>query len=221
MLFGHCDHLNNALKLSLHKRMNDMRVGVKTSTSLPLSAEHQESTMFQPWGIYPLILQTLVNYQLNQNNMKRTHLKDTDITALHVTNWCSPVQMMRVLWHQMHDAANTPVSMLIVQSTGEQNFHLQWTTACVTPSHPHQTYNSSSQMHGMMIQLPVGKTSQQHPWMTNCGLKIQFQIDTCAPIRHLTSQMTNVLSPVHTTPQPSGWTCHSLHCRMLQSLTTR
>ena len=55
-----------------------MRVGVKASTSTPLSAEHQESTMFQTWGNYPSILQTLVNHQLYQSIMKGTHLEDTD-----------------------------------------------------------------------------------------------------------------------------------------------
>ena len=63
-----------------------MRVGVKASTSQPLSAEHQESTMFQPWMIYPLILQTLVNHQLHKRSMKKSHLEDTDVTVSHATN---------------------------------------------------------------------------------------------------------------------------------------
>ena len=52
-----------------------MRVGVKVSTPQPLSAQHPESTMFQPWRIYPSILQTLVNCQLHQSSMKTTHSK--------------------------------------------------------------------------------------------------------------------------------------------------
>ena len=63
-----------------------MRVGVKASTSPSLSAEQQEYAMFQPWRIYPLILQTLVNYQLHQSIMKSIHLEYTDVTALHSTN---------------------------------------------------------------------------------------------------------------------------------------
>ena len=39
-----------------------MRVGVRTSTSSPLSAEYQESTVTQQGKIYPSILQTLVNH---------------------------------------------------------------------------------------------------------------------------------------------------------------
>ena len=40
-LFSHFGTiLNNPLKLSLHRRMKVVRVGVKASTSLPLSAEH-------------------------------------------------------------------------------------------------------------------------------------------------------------------------------------
>ena len=62
-----------------------MRVVVKASTSHP-SAEHQESTMFQPWRIYPLILQTLVNHQLHQSSMKKTHLEDPDMAILHTAN---------------------------------------------------------------------------------------------------------------------------------------
>ena len=63
-----------------------MRVRVKASTSLPLSAGHQECNMFQPWMIYPSILQTLLNCQLHQSSMKETHLKDTDVTVVHATN---------------------------------------------------------------------------------------------------------------------------------------
>ena len=74
-LFGHfVITLNNVLKMSLHRRMKVMRVGVKASTSSPLSAEHGESTMSQPWRNYPLILQTLVNPQPHQSIMKNTHL---------------------------------------------------------------------------------------------------------------------------------------------------
>ena len=32
---------------------------------------------------YPSTLQTLISHQLHQSSMKRTHLTDTDITALH------------------------------------------------------------------------------------------------------------------------------------------
>ena len=52
---------------------------------IPLK-EYCESTMFQQWRIYPLTLQTLVNHQLHQSIMKRTHLKDTGITAPHTTD---------------------------------------------------------------------------------------------------------------------------------------
>ena len=88
------------LKLTLHRRMKDIRVGMKASTSSPLSAEHWGSTMSQQRMNYPSILQTLDNHQPHQSIMKSTHLEGTYVTVLYTTDWCSPVQMMRVLWEQ-------------------------------------------------------------------------------------------------------------------------
>ena len=134
----------------------------------------------------PSILQTLANNQPHQSIMKSTHLEGTDIAVLHATNWFSPVQMMRVLL--------------------EWNFAHQSTTTCVTTSHPHQTQSSCSQrlmvLHGMITQPPLWKTSQQHHWMLRSGPKIQFQIDNCASMRHLMSQITSVPTLVHTVPHP-------------------
>ena len=128
--------------------------------------------------------------------------------------------MMKVLLDPVNDTANTPALMLEVKSTGEQKFLLQCTTACVTSSHPHPPQTSSSQKHGMMIQLAPRKTSQQHHWMVKFGLKIQFQIDTCASMRHLMSQITSVPTLAHTETLPSGWTYYNQHHEMKQYLTT-
>ena len=59
-------------------------------------------------------------------------------------------------------------------------------------------------LHGMMIQLPPRKTSQEHHWMMKLGLKMQFQVDSCASMRHLMSKTTSVHTHVHTAPQPPG-----------------
>ena len=64
------------------------------------------------------------------------------------------------------------------------------------------------------------KTSQQHHWMKMCGLKIQFQIDTCVSTRHLMSQITSVSILAHTGTPPLGWIYHSQHHRMKQYFTT-
>ena len=153
-----------------------------------------------------------MNHQQLQSSIKSPNLTDTDATAVHANNWCSPVLMMRVLLDPVNDAAQTPMPIPEVQSTGEQNIHLQCTTTCVTPSYPPQI--SSSQMLGTMIQLPLRKTSQQHHWITKCGLKIQFQTDTCASMKHLMSLITSVCTLVHTETLPSGWTCYNQHYKM-------
>ena len=71
------------LKLNLHRRMKVMRVGVKTSTSPPISAELWESTTFPQWRIHPSIWQTLVDHKQLQGSIMSLHLADTDASATH------------------------------------------------------------------------------------------------------------------------------------------
>ena len=197
------------LKLNLHRRMKVMRVGMKTSTSPPLSAELWESTTSPWWRIYPSIWQTLVNHQQLQSSMKSLHLTDTDAAASDATTKYSPALMIRVLWDPVNDTVHAPVLIPKVQPAGEQTFHLQCTTACVIMSHPPQT--SSSQKHGLMIP-PLKNTSEQHHWMMVSGLKNQFWIDACASTRDLMNQNTGVPNLVHMTAPPSGWTyCNQCH----------
>ena len=63
-----------------------MRVGVKTSTSLPLSAKHRESTMCQQGKTYPSTWLTLVNHQLHWYSMEKPDQTDTDVAAPQATN---------------------------------------------------------------------------------------------------------------------------------------
>ena len=117
--------------------------------------------------------------------------------------------MMKVLWDTVNDGTKTQVRILAVQSTEEQNFHLQCITTCVTPSHPYQPQKSSTQilimLNGMVIQLSPRNTSQQHHWMMKSGLQIQFWINHCASKRELMSQASSFPTPVFTAPQPSGY----------------
>ena len=50
-----------------------MSLGMRVSTSRPLSAEHKESTMLPWWQIYPSILQILVNHPPLQISMPNLH----------------------------------------------------------------------------------------------------------------------------------------------------
>ena len=127
--------------------------------------------------------------------------------------------MMRVLWDPVQDTVHALAPMPEVQSTGEQNFHLQCTRTCVTPSHPHPPQTSSSQKHGMMMQHSQNETSQQCHWMMKCSLKIQFQIDTSAATKHLMSQITSVPVLVHTDALPLWWTCYIQNHEVKQCLT--
>ena len=120
------------LKLHLHRRMKVVRAGVKTSTSPPLSAEYQESTMSPQGKTYPSIVHTLINHQLHQHSRKGPHHAETDIAASHAVNYCSPVLMMRVMWDP-----NIPTLMLVVHLTGVQLFYHQRiipSTACMHES---------------------------------------------------------------------------------------
>ena len=202
------------LKLSLHRKTKVIRVGVETLTPPPLSAEHQETTTFQPWE--DLSFNPAINNQPHQNIMKSTHLEVTDVTDLHAADWCLPVQIMRALWDPGNDTANSPAPMLEVQSTGEGMLHCQSTKICVTTSHPHCTQNSSSQM----IQIPLKKTSQQLHWKMRSGLKVPFQIDICVFMKHL-NQITSVPTPALIQTQTLGWTYHNHHTRMQQYLDMR
>ena len=206
------------LKLSFYRRTKVMRVGLKASTSPPLSAEHWEyhvSTMedlsFDPvnFGQLPTTLEQ------HEENSPQSYRHCSFTCCWLVFTSCSDESPVRPQ-HSSTDASSP--------ATGVQIFHHQSIITSTITTHSHKTWSSSTQisikLHGMMIQLPLRKTSQQHPWMKKCGLKIQFQMDTCASTKHLTSQTTSVPTPVHTTPQPSGWTYHSLHHRVPQCLTT-
>ena len=78
--------LNNPFETGLAQEDKGYKSGSESFNVPNPSAEHQESTMFPPWRIYPSILQTLANHQLHQSSMKRTHLEDTEVTVLHVTD---------------------------------------------------------------------------------------------------------------------------------------
>ena len=101
------------------------------------------------------------------------------------------------------NTAYAPVPILKVQPIGEQTFHPQCTTTCVIASHPPQT--GSSQKHWLMIP-PPRNTSHQYHWMMVSRLKNQFQTDSCASMRYLTSQITSVPTLFYMTAPPSGWT---------------
>ena len=160
-----------------------------------------QSTMSPWWEIYPSTLQTLYDHQELQSSMQSPHLTDTEVATSSTTNWCSPAQMMRALWDPANITANTPAPMMEVVTPGKEMLHLQYTATCVTPSYPHPPWTHSSQVFGMTIQLPPRKTSQQHHWMTMCGLKIPFQIDTCVSI------VTSVPILAHTkAPLQDGFT---------------
>ena len=109
--------------------------------------------------------------------------------------------------------------MTEVQSAGEQNFHLQCTRTCVTLSHPHPPQTCSSQMYGMMKQFSPRKISQLHHWIMKYGLKIQFQIGTCASMKHLMSHITSVPSLVHTDALTPGWSYY-IQCQEVQQCLT-
>ena len=121
--------------------MKVMRVGLKTSTSPPHSAELWESTTSPQWRVHLSIQWTLVNHQQLQSSMKSLHLADTDTAATHAITWYSPAPMMRVLWDPVNNTAHAPAPMPKVQPAGEQNFYLQCTTTCVITSHlPHNQF---------------------------------------------------------------------------------
>ena len=119
----------------------------------------------------------------------------------------------------MNNAANTPALLIEGTTPGEQMLHLQYTPTCVTPSYPYPLQTHFSQMLGTMIQIPPRKTSQQHHWIMMCGLKIQFQIDTCVSMRHLMSQITSVPILAHKKAPPSGCSYHNQHHGMKQYFT--
>ena len=166
------------LKLSLHRRMKVMRLGVKASTSPPLSGEHQEYTM-SPWGrIYPSILWTLVNHQ--QLQIVRSPV-------------CRRAELSSSVHHNLcHPITSTP--------TTDQFLTAAW---------------------GWLYNFHQGKTSQWYHWMMKYGLKIQFQIDTCASLKHLMSHITSVPTLVHTDALPPGWTYYIEHHAMKKCLTMK
>ena len=53
--------------------------------------------------------------------------------------------------------------------------------------------------HGMMIHLPLRNTSQQHQQRMTSDPKIQFQIDHCASMKDLMSQILSYPYPYRTT----------------------
>ena len=67
-----------------------MRVGVKASTSPPLSAYvlTMENLSFNPANF---------NHQLHQNSMKSIHFGDTDVTGLCANDYYLAVQVMKAL----------------------------------------------------------------------------------------------------------------------------
>ena len=143
ILFGHfVTTLNATFETDLAQEDEGYESGsVSINSHMPLH-RNWESTMSQKEKHSPLILQTLVNHQPHQSTMKKPHLADTDVAAVHAANWCSPVLVMKVPRDTMNAAASTPAPMLVVQYTEEQNPHLHCTTICITPWHSHQPQSS-------------------------------------------------------------------------------
>ena len=77
--------LNNTFETELAQEDKGYENGSEGFNILTPLSRALRVYMFQPWRNYPSILQMLVNHQLHQSTMKGTHLKDTDIAALHVT----------------------------------------------------------------------------------------------------------------------------------------
>ena len=195
-----------------------MRVGVKTSTSQPHSADPWESTMSPQGMSYPSIQQTLVNHLQLQSSMQSPHLTDTATTASHTTTWYSPALMTRVLWDPVNDTAHIPVPMPEVQSPQKQMLNLQYMKTCATTSHLLGTSSSLKHRMMMMIPSPLMSISRQHHSMMMSGLKEKFQIDACASMRDLMIQTTSVPTLVHMIAQPSSWTYCNPLCKMKQCL---
>ena len=122
------------LWLNFHRRIKIMRVGVKASMYLPLSAEQWESTMLPQWKIYPSILQILVNHPPLQISMPNLHITDMGVVASPTTNWCSPAWMTRTLTDPANITANTPVPMTVVTTLGSR--HIIFSTP--QPVSPHE-----------------------------------------------------------------------------------
>ena len=200
------------LKLSLYWRMKVMRVGVKASTYPPFWAEHHAYTM-SLWGrIYPSLLWTLVNHQQLQSSMKGLSSQIqmlqhfTPLISIHQFGW----------WESCDTLCKTqPMLQCQCQKSSLQESR----TFIFSAPKPHPPQTSSSQKHGMMIQLSLRKTSQQHHWMKKCGLEIQFQIDICASTKHLMSHITSIPTLVHIDALPPEWTCYIQHYEVKQCLT--
>ena len=79
--------------------------------------------------------------------MKSTHLDDTDVTALHATDWCSPVLMMKVLLGQVNDATNMPALILDVKSAESKTFFF---SAPQAVAHHHTHINHRPVLHRNM-----------------------------------------------------------------------
>ena len=156
-----------------------MRVGVTASMSPPLSAQQCESTMSPWWETYPSTLQTLDDHQQFQSSMQSPHLTDSEVIASPATNWVftsldgdSPVRPSGQC--SQHSSTNDRSCDPREPDASSSVHH-----SLCAPIIPISTGTHSSQVLGMLIQIPLRKTSQQHHCMTVYGLKIQFQIDIC------------------------------------------
>ena len=199
--------------------MKVLRVGVKASTSLPLSAEQQE--------FYHI--STVEDLSFNPANFGQSpttpgqHAR----SSLHRYRGCSITCCQLVFTSSDDESPEKPSEQHSQHSSANDRGHSPRgadTSSSVHhnlchPVKPTPTTAHSSQMLGM-IPLPLRKPSQQHHWMVMFGLKIQFQIHTCVSTRHMMSLITSVPILAHTEAPPSGWIYCSKHHGMKQYFTT-
>ena len=189
------------LKLSLHRRMEGNESWEsKASTSPPLSAEHQESNMFQQWRIYP-ILQTF-----GQSPTTPEHHEEHSPQRYrcHSSTYC------QLVFTSSDDESPAQHSSTNASSPAHRSADLS------SPEHHNQHHYCTSTQNMEQFFTDVngvawdddttflqGNLPNSTYWMMKSGLKIQFQIDSCTSMRPLMSQITSVPTPVHTAPHPS------------------